>query len=94
MDATTETLLLMRSIVLSLVDHPHDVRITAEPGDESTMIRVSTNPLDTGKLVGKQGRTARSIRTILSGHSMRVKHRFALDIIESRPIDCDQRGEG
>lgn len=90
--AINEALTLVRIIVLSLVDHPKDVEITAQRNELQTMICIKTNPLDTGKIVGKMGRTARSIRTILAGHSMRVKHRFALDIEESgqRPPRIDR----
>jgi predicted RNA-binding protein YlqC (UPF0109 family) len=41
-------------------------------------------PNDIGKVIGKQGRTARSMRTILSAASMKLKHRFALDIVEEQ----------
>ena len=43
---------------------------------------------DVGKVIGKQGRTARSMRTILSAASMKLKHRFSLDIVEEDPAAC------
>lgn len=81
--ATNEALTLVTAMVLSLVDNPTQVEIYAEPGPDHTIIHVSTHVSDTGKVVGKLGRTARSMRTILTGHSVRVGHRFMLNIIET-----------
>ena len=83
--ATVEAVNLIKTIVLGLVDHPAQVEVFSEvePHNNSTVIHVNSDPKDTGKLVGKQGRTVRSIRTILSGNSMRVGYRFSLDIIET-----------
>jgi len=91
---TNEALALVTMMVLALVDHPGEIKIHADAPtpEQITTIHVKSSPLDTGKLVGKQGRTARSMRTILSGHSMRTKHRFLLNIVETeRPQDAPGR---
>ena len=48
----------------------------------SVVLRLQVAPGDLGKVIGKQGRTARSLRTILGAASMKLKHRFSLDIVE------------
>jgi len=54
---------------------------------ESTVLRVRVAPQDIGKVIGKQGRTARSLRTILGAASMKLHHRFSLDILEDDEED-------
>jgi len=78
---------LVKGIACSLVDSPESVTVEAfsETGD-GTLIRLRVAPTDVGKVIGKQGRTARSIRTILSAASMKLKHRFSLDIVEEGPV--------
>jgi hypothetical protein len=73
---------LVTGLAEALVDHPErvSVQVIAEPS--STVLRLRVDPSDIGKVIGKQGRTARSIRTILSAASMKLQHRFSLDIIE------------
>jgi len=88
MDAKTEhgeltvykTLLNM---VVCLVDYPEDVEIAIVPGERDRTFRIQTNPLDIGKLIGKQGRTARSIRTIVGAAAMKAGRRFHVDIVEA-----------
>jgi predicted RNA-binding protein YlqC (UPF0109 family) len=74
----------MKSLVLqmakALVDSPDSVSVEAETENESTVLILEVAPADLGKVIGKQGRTARSIRTILGAASMKAQHRFALDI--------------
>ncbi len=76
---------LVREIACSLVDSPESVSVEAFADGEGTLLRLRVAPTDVGKVIGKQGRTARSIRTILSAASMKLKHRFALDIVEDNP---------
>ena len=75
---------LMLEIVHALVDQPEDVVIETIEDHESTVIRLRVAHQDIGKVIGKQGRTARSLRTILGAASMKLHHRFALDIVEDR----------
>jgi len=73
---------LMLEIVRALVDQPDDVAIDLIEEGGSTVIRLRVAHQDIGKVIGKQGRTARSLRTILGAASMKLHHRFALDIVE------------
>ena len=75
---------LMLEIVHALVDQPEDVVVETIEDHESTVIRLRVAHQDIGKVIGKQGRTARSLRTILGAASMKLHHRFALDIVEDR----------
>jgi uncharacterized protein len=73
---------LILEIVHALVDQPDDVSVEMLPDVDSTVIRLRVAHQDIGKVIGKQGRTARSLRTILGAASMKMQHRFALDIVE------------
>jgi predicted RNA-binding protein YlqC (UPF0109 family) len=73
---------LVKGIARALVDSPDSVLVEAFKDGDGTLIRLRVDATDVGKVIGKQGRTARSLRTILSAASMKMKHRFALDIIE------------
>lgn len=73
---------LVAEIARSLVDVPADVVVEAIPDGDATLLRLKVNPTDVGKVIGKQGRTARSLRTILSAAAMKTKSRFTLDIYE------------
>jgi len=76
---------LMTEIAQALVDTPNAVRVEAIDEAESTVLRLHVAPSDIGKVIGKQGRTARSLRTILSAASMKLQHRYSLDIVEAGP---------
>jgi predicted RNA-binding protein YlqC (UPF0109 family) len=73
---------LILDIVQALVDQPEDVEVQMINDSDSTVIRLRVAHQDIGKVIGKQGRTARSLRTILGAASMKLRHRFALDIVE------------
>jgi predicted RNA-binding protein YlqC (UPF0109 family) len=73
---------LVAGIAEALVDHPERVSVEAIVEPTSTILRLRVDPSDVGKIIGKQGRTARSMRTILSAASMKLHHRFSLDIVE------------
>lgn len=75
---------LVRSLVKALVDFPDKIEVTSVDGHSSTVIEVRTGPGDMGKLVGKQGRTADALRTLLIAFGGRYKRRFILEIIDSR----------
>jgi predicted RNA-binding protein YlqC (UPF0109 family) len=74
---------LMTEIAKALVDEPEAVQVEAIQEGDSTLLRLRVAPGDIGKVIGKQGRTARSLRTILGAASMKLQHRFGLDIVES-----------
>lgn len=73
---------LMLEITRALVDEPEAVQVDAYQDAGSTVLRLRVSARDLGKVIGKQGRTARSLRTILGAASMKLKQRFALDIVE------------
>ena len=73
---------LVTEIAKALVDDPNAVIVEAVERDESTVLRLRVAPSDVGKVIGKQGRTARSMRTILGAVSMKHHHRYTLDILE------------
>ncbi|MDE1175224.1 MAG: KH domain-containing protein [Edaphobacter sp.] len=81
-DSTGEMTALVVEIAKALVDSPESVIVEAINEGESTVIRLRVAPTDIGKVIGKQGRTARSLRTILAAASMKLRRRFALDIVE------------
>jgi predicted RNA-binding protein YlqC (UPF0109 family) len=81
-DPTDRMRHLILEIVQALVDQPEDVTVEMIEDRDSTVIRLTVAHNDIGKVIGKQGRTARSLRTILGAASMKMHRRFALDIVE------------
>ena len=73
---------LVQEIVKALVDQPESVSVEMIPDRDSTVIRLRVAHQDIGKVIGKQGRTARSLRTILGAASMKLHRRYTLDILE------------
>jgi predicted RNA-binding protein YlqC (UPF0109 family) len=73
---------LIREIAQALVDEPAAVNVQSVSRDENTVLKLRVAPQDVGKVIGKQGRTARSVRTILGAVSMKLHHRYTLDILE------------
>jgi uncharacterized protein len=73
---------LVREIARALVDEPDAVEVEAVNRGENTVLNLRVAPRDVGKVIGKQGRTARSVRTILGAVSMKLNHRYTLDILE------------
>ena len=88
-DAAPNMQALMTEIAKALVDEPEAVQVEAIKEGDSTLLRLRVAPGDIGKVIGKQGRTARSPRTILGAASMKLQHRFGLDIVESDVEDQD-----
>jgi predicted RNA-binding protein YlqC (UPF0109 family) len=73
---------LIKYIAQSLVDDPDKVEVTEVIGEQSSVIELRVAKEDLGKVIGKQGRTAQSIRTILSAASAKVHKRAGLEILE------------
>ena len=73
---------LVEQIARALVDEPEQVSVQAVDGEQVTVLELRVAPNDLGKVIGKQGRTARSIRTILSAAGMKLRKRFTLEILE------------
>lgn len=66
----------------SLVDLPDQVEVTEVQGEQTTVIELKVDKTDLGKVIGKQGRTARALRTILNAASTKLRKRSVLEIIE------------
>jgi predicted RNA-binding protein YlqC (UPF0109 family) len=80
---------LVETVCKSLVDNPEEVKVTQIDGEQTTILELRVHQSDLGKVIGKQGRTARAIRTILAAAGMKQRRRFNLEIIER----FDDRGD-
>ena len=83
MDQDTETVVeLVEIIAKALVDKPDEVEVEAFEGKHSRVVELSVDQSDLGKVIGKKGRTAKSIRTLLGAVSMKFDRRYTLEILE------------
>jgi uncharacterized protein len=73
---------LVEDIARALVDDPSQVTVTEVAGEQVTVLELRVAPADLGKVIGKQGRTARSIRTLLGACGVKLNRRFNLEILE------------
>jgi uncharacterized protein len=73
---------LIDYIAQALVDHPEQVNVTEVEGDQTTVLELKVAKEDIGKVIGKQGRTARAMRIILGAASAKIKKRTVLEIVE------------
>jgi predicted RNA-binding protein YlqC (UPF0109 family) len=73
---------LVEEIAKALVDHPESVQVRAVEGEQVTVLELRVHPEDLGKVIGRQGRTAKSIRTILGAAGMKLRKRYTLEILE------------
>ena len=73
---------LITYIARALVDNPEQVSVSEVEGNQTSVLELKVAKEDLGKVIGKQGRTARAMRTILSAASAKVKKRTVLEIIE------------
>ena len=73
---------LIKYIAEALVDSPEEVEVIEVEGERTSVIELKVAKKDLGKIIGKQGRTARAIRTILSAASTKINKRSVLEIIE------------
>ena len=76
---------LVSVIAKALVDRPDEVRVEARAGAPVSVLELRVNPQDLGKIIGRQGRTAKSIRTVLAAAGARQHKRFTLEIVEDEP---------
>ena len=74
--------ILIEAIAKALVDEPESVQVSAVDGNESTVLELRVAQPDVGKVIGKQGRTARAMRTILGAAGVKLHRRFTLEILE------------
>jgi len=73
---------LVEYIAKALVDSPEDVVVTEVEGEKTTVLELRVAPSDLGKIIGKQGKTARAIRVILNAASTKSRRRTVLEILE------------
>lgn len=74
--------LLIEYIAKTLVDTPGEVSVQEVQDGDTTVLELRVAPGDVGRVIGKQGRTARALRTVLSASGMKLDRRFALEILE------------
>lgn len=82
MDEKSSVKALVENIAKALVDIPSEVMVKELDGEQVTVFELRVAQGDLGKVIGKQGRTARSIRTLLGAVGTKLNHRFALEILE------------
>ena len=73
---------LLYTMIKALVDVPDDVNISEVRGEQTTVFELVVAKEDLGKVIGKQGKTAKSLRTILTAASTKLRKRSVLEIIE------------
>jgi predicted RNA-binding protein YlqC (UPF0109 family) len=73
---------LIERIACALVDKPEEVMVSAIEGNQATVLELKVAKEDLGKIIGKQGRTAKSLRTIVGAVSAKERRRVVLEIIE------------
>jgi uncharacterized protein len=73
---------LVEVIAKALVDHPEQVQVRSVEGEQVTVLELRVHPEDLGKVIGRQGRTAKSMRTILGAAGMKLRKRLTLEILE------------
>ncbi len=84
---------LVELIAKALVDNPDKVQVSQLEGEQTSILELKVDPEDLGKVIGKQGRTARAMRIILGAAGMKLKRRFNLEMIE-KDIEKDiEKGE-
>jgi predicted RNA-binding protein YlqC (UPF0109 family) len=73
---------LIKEIVQALVDQPDEVSVTEIEGESTTVLELKVAKSDMGKVIGKQGRNAQAIRTVLSAAAGKTRRRYVLEILE------------
>ena len=73
---------LVEAIAKALVDHPENVQVKSVDGEQVTVLELRVHPDDLGKVIGRQGRTAKSMRSILGAAGMKLRKRLTLEILE------------
>jgi len=73
---------LVEIIAKALADHPEEVRVKSSEGAQVTVLELQVHPEDLGKVIGRQGRTAKAIRTVLGAAGIKARKRYTLEILE------------
>lgn len=72
---------LVKYIAMNLVDKPEEVRVEVKEGENSTIIELNVAPDDMGKVIGKQGRIAKAIRTVVKAASVKENKKYVVEIV-------------
>ena len=72
---------LLENIAKSLVDHPEDVEVTASDSEQSVVLQLRVNEADMGKVIGKQGRIAKAIRSVVKAAAVREDKKVTVEIL-------------
>ena len=73
---------LVEVVTRALVDHPDEVQVNSVEGSQVTVLELRVRREDLGKIIGRQGRTAKAIRSLLSAAGTKMRKRFTLEILE------------
>ena len=73
---------LIETVCKSLVDNPDQVKVNQIDGEHTSILELRVAPSDLGKVIGKQGRTAMALRTIISAIGMKERRRYNMEILE------------
>jgi predicted RNA-binding protein YlqC (UPF0109 family) len=73
---------LVEAIAKALVDNPDQVQVRSVDGEQVTVLELRVHPTDLGKVIGRQGRTAKAMRTLLGAAGMKLHKRYTLEILE------------
>ena len=73
---------LVKYIAMNLVDKPEEVKVQVKEGENSTIIELTVAPEDMGKVIGKQGRIAKAIRTVVKAAAIKQNRKVTVDIVE------------
>lgn len=72
---------LVKFIAMNLVDKPEEVKVEEKPGEKATIIELTVAPEDMGKVIGKQGRIAKAIRTVVKAASIKENKKYIVEIV-------------
>ena len=89
MDQSKDIAEAVTTLIKLMVDRPDEVAVECIPVDSGASLHVSVDPSDVGKVIGRQGRTARSLRVLVAAMGMAAKQRIGLDIKEQSPVTSD-----
>jgi uncharacterized protein len=81
-EQTGDVKVLLEQVTKALVDAPDQVSVNSVEEDGDTILELTVSPNDLGKVIGKSGRTARALRTLLSAASIKAHKRYTLEILE------------
>ena len=73
---------LVEAIAKALVDNPDQVQVRSVDGEQVIVLELRVHPTDLGKVIGRQGRTAKAMRTLLGAAGMKLHKRYTLEILE------------